>query len=52
MSWILAHSPREAIANHNGTKIPDRKEVYNKGGEADKSYHQNALISSISYGEA
>jgi len=33
----------EAVAKRNGNKMPDRKEVYGKGDEADKSYYDNVF---------
>jgi len=33
----------EAIRNRNGNKLPDRKEVYGKGDDADKSYYDNVF---------
>ncbi|SDH21216.1 phytanoyl-CoA dioxygenase family protein [Mucilaginibacter gossypii] len=33
----------EAVANRNGNKMPDRKEVYGKGDDADKSYYDNVF---------
>lgn len=33
----------EAIAKRNGNKMPDRKEVYGKGDDADKSYYDNVF---------
>ena len=33
----------EAIAKRNGNKMPDRKEVFGKGDDADKSYFENVF---------
>jgi phytanoyl-CoA hydroxylase len=33
----------EAVAKRNGNKLPDRKEVYGKGDDADKSYYDNVF---------
>ena len=33
----------EAVAKRNGNKMPDRKEVYGKGDDADKSYYDNVF---------
>jgi phytanoyl-CoA hydroxylase len=33
----------EAVKNRNGNKLPDRKEVYGKGDDADKSYYDNVF---------
>ena len=33
----------EAVLNRNGKKMPDRKEVYGKGDDADKSYFDNVF---------
>ncbi|MDB5005508.1 MAG: Phytanoyl-CoA dioxygenase [Mucilaginibacter sp.] len=33
----------EAIAKRNGNKLPDRKEVYGKGDDTDKSYYDNVF---------
>ncbi|MRG45458.1 phytanoyl-CoA dioxygenase family protein [Chitinophaga sp. SYP-B3965] len=33
----------EALAKRNGNKMPDRKEVYGKGDDADKSYYDNVF---------
>jgi ectoine hydroxylase-related dioxygenase (phytanoyl-CoA dioxygenase family) len=33
----------EALAKRNGNKLPDRKEVYGKGDDADKSYYDNVF---------
>ncbi len=33
----------EAVLNRNGNKLPDRKEVYGKGDDADKSYYDNVF---------
>lgn len=33
----------EAVANRNGNKMPNRKEVYGKGDDADKSYYDNVF---------
>ena len=32
-----------ALAKRNGNKLPDRKEVYGKGDDADKSYYDNVF---------
>jgi ectoine hydroxylase-related dioxygenase (phytanoyl-CoA dioxygenase family) len=33
----------EAVAKRNGNKMPDRKEVYGKGDDVDKSYYNNVF---------
>lgn len=33
----------QAVAKRNGNKMPDRKEVYGKGDESDKSYFDNVF---------
>jgi len=33
----------QAVAKRNGNKMPDRKEVYGKGDDADKSYYDNVF---------
>ncbi|MGF7078719.1 phytanoyl-CoA dioxygenase family protein [Mucilaginibacter sp. UYCu711] len=33
----------ESVAKRNGNKMPDRKEVYGKGDDADKSYYDNVF---------
>jgi len=33
----------EALAKRNGNKLPDRKEVYGRGDDADKSYYDNVF---------
>jgi phytanoyl-CoA hydroxylase len=33
----------EAVAKRGGNKMPDRKEVYGKGDDADKSYYDNVF---------
>jgi len=33
----------EAVAKRKGNKMPDRKEVYGKGDDADKSYYDNVF---------
>src|ERR1700744_830665 len=33
----------EAVAKRNGNKMPDRKEVYGKGDDADKEYYDNVF---------
>lgn len=33
----------EAVVKRNGNKMPDRKEVYGKGDDADKSYYDNVF---------
>ena len=33
----------EAVAKRQGNKMPDRKEVYGKGDDADKSYYDNVF---------
>src|ERR1700754_3092205 len=33
----------EAVRNRNGNKMPDRKEVYGKGDDTDKSYYDNVF---------
>ena len=33
----------EAIQKRNGNKMPDRKEVFEKGDDADKAYFENVL---------
>jgi phytanoyl-CoA hydroxylase len=33
----------EAVTNRNGNKMPDRKEIYGKGDDADKSYYDNVF---------
>ncbi|MBK0378440.1 phytanoyl-CoA dioxygenase family protein [Mucilaginibacter segetis] len=33
----------EAVEKRNGNKMPDRKEVYGKGDDADKSYYDNVF---------
>lgn len=33
----------EAVAKRNGNKMPDRKEVYGKGDDSDKSYYDNVF---------
>jgi phytanoyl-CoA hydroxylase len=33
----------EAVAKRGGNKLPDRKEVYGKGDDADKSYYDNVF---------
>ena len=33
----------EAVAKRNGNKMPDRKEVYGKGDDADKAYYDNVF---------
>jgi ectoine hydroxylase-related dioxygenase (phytanoyl-CoA dioxygenase family) len=33
----------EALAKRNGNKMPDRKEVFGKGDDADKSYFENVF---------
>lgn len=33
----------EAVNKRNGNKMPDRKEVYGKGDDADKSYYDNVF---------
>lgn len=33
----------EAVAKRKGNKLPDRKEVYGKGDDADKSYYDNVF---------
>lgn len=33
----------EAVEKRNGNKLPDRKEVYGKGDDADKSYYDNVF---------
>jgi hypothetical protein len=33
----------EAVAKRKGFKMPDRKEVYGKGDDADKSYYDNVF---------
>jgi phytanoyl-CoA hydroxylase len=33
----------EAVARRGGNKMPDRKEVYGKGDDADKSYYDNVF---------
>jgi phytanoyl-CoA hydroxylase len=33
----------EAVSKRNGNKMPDRKEVYGKGDDADKSYYDNVF---------
>jgi phytanoyl-CoA hydroxylase len=40
-SWRTALT--EAVAKRNGNKMPDRKEVYGKGDDADKSYYDNVF---------
>lgn len=37
----------EAIAMRGGNKMPDRKEVYGKGDDADKSYYDNVFAQLI-----
>lgn len=37
----------EAIAKRGGNKMPDRKEVYGKGDDADKSYYDNVFAQLI-----
>lgn len=37
----------EAVAKRNGNKMPDRKEVYGKGDDADKSYYDNVFAQLI-----
>jgi phytanoyl-CoA hydroxylase len=39
--WRLALN--EAVAKRKGNKMPDRKEVYGKGDDADKSYYDNVF---------
>jgi phytanoyl-CoA hydroxylase len=39
--WRLALD--EAVKKRNGNKLPDRKEVYGKGDDADKSYYDNVF---------
>jgi ectoine hydroxylase-related dioxygenase (phytanoyl-CoA dioxygenase family) len=39
--WRMALD--EAVAKRNGNKMPDRKEVYGKGDDADKSYYDNVF---------
>lgn len=34
---------QEAVARRNGNKMPDRKEVYGKGDDADRSYFDNVF---------
>ncbi|MDB5158794.1 MAG: Phytanoyl-CoA dioxygenase, partial [Mucilaginibacter sp.] len=33
----------EAVKKRNGNKMPDRKEVYGKGDDSDKSYYDNVF---------
>src|SRR5688500_13936532 len=33
----------EAVVHRNGNKMPDRKEGYGKGDDADKSYYDNVF---------
>jgi phytanoyl-CoA hydroxylase len=40
-SWRTALT--EAVAKRNGNKMPDRKEVYGKGDDADTSYYDNVF---------
>jgi ectoine hydroxylase-related dioxygenase (phytanoyl-CoA dioxygenase family) len=40
-AWRLALE--EAVVRRNGSKMPDRKEVYGKGDDADKSYYDNVF---------
>jgi len=37
----------EAVAKRGGNKMPDRKEVYGKGDDADKSYYDNVFTQLI-----
>lgn len=37
----------EALAKRGGNKMPDRKEVYGKGDDADKSYYDNVFAQLI-----
>jgi phytanoyl-CoA hydroxylase len=37
------HALDEAVAKRNGNKMPDRKEVYGKGDDSDKSYYDNVF---------
>lgn len=37
----------EAVNKRNGNKMPDRKEVYGKGDEIDKSYYDNVFTQLI-----
>jgi phytanoyl-CoA hydroxylase len=39
--WRIALD--EAVAKRGGNKMPDRKEVYGKGDDADKSYYDNVF---------
>lgn len=39
--WRVALN--EAMAKRNGNKMPDRKEVFGKGDDADKSYFENVF---------
>ncbi|MBC7510805.1 MAG: phytanoyl-CoA dioxygenase family protein, partial [Ferruginibacter sp.] len=34
---------KEALKKRNGNKMPDRKEIYGKGDDADKSYYDNVF---------
>ena len=34
---------KEALEKRNGNKMPDRKEIYGKGDDADKSYYDNVF---------
>src|SRR5882762_8674973 len=40
-TWRLALD--EAVEKRKGNKLPDRKEVYGKGDDADKSYYDNVF---------
>jgi phytanoyl-CoA hydroxylase len=40
-AWRIALE--QAVAKRNGNKMPDRKEVYGKGDDADKSYYDNVF---------
>src|ERR1700742_3538283 len=33
----------QAVGKRNGNKMPDRKEVYGKGDDADKEYYDNVF---------
>lgn len=39
--WRIALT--EAVEKRNGNKMPDRKEVYGKGDDADKAYYDNVF---------
>ncbi len=41
ISWRIALE--ESILKRQGNKMPDRKEVYGKGDDADKSYYDNVF---------